>query len=98
MKMEKTMDKKVGAKVGPKPEGKGMGKRTGVFIIDESVPTEKEREMMRQQVRERKMDEGTARGVAPYEREMEVRGYKKGGSVSRGNGCAIRGVKKCKMY
>ena len=94
------MDKRMGNKMGPKPEGKGMGAkpRTSVFIIDESEPTEKEREMMRQQMRERKMDEGTARGVAPYEREMEIRGYKKGGSVSRGNGCAIRGTKKCKMY
>ncbi len=24
--------------------------------------------------------------------------FKEGGMVSKGNGCAIRGVKKCKMY
>lgn len=78
----------------------GKMKKSGAFVVvvDESKPTPEEREMMRQQVRERKMDEGTAKGVAPYEREMEMRGYKKGGMVSRGNGCAIRGTKKCKMY
>lgn len=66
----------------------------GVFLIEgddyEPEPTEKEKEMMRQQVRERKMDEGTARGAAQY-------GFAKGGMVSKGNGCAVRGVKKCKI-
>lgn len=70
-------------------------KKAGVFIIEEPEPTEKEKEMMRQQVRERKMDEGTARGAAQY--ESEARPFKKGGMVSKGNGCAIRGVKKCKI-
>jgi hypothetical protein len=83
------------------PSGKeGKMKKSGAYVVvvDESKPTPDELVRMKQQERERKMDEGTARGVAPYEREMEVRGYKKGGSVSRGNGCAIRGTKKCKMY
>jgi hypothetical protein len=66
----------------------------GVFIVEkdeyEPEPTEKEKEMMRRQVRERKMDEGTARGAAQFE-------YAKGGMVTKGNGCAVRGVKKCKM-
>jgi hypothetical protein len=83
----------------------------GVFIVEkdeyEPEPTEKEKEMMRQMVRERKMDQGTEQGANQYEdTKMPVKkamggmvsGYSKGGAVTKGNGCAIRGVKKCKMY
>jgi hypothetical protein len=71
---------------------KSTKKQVGTFIVDDSEPTEKEREMMRQQVRERKMDEGTARGAAQYE------GFKKGGLVTtKGQGCCVRGKKPCKV-
>ena len=87
-------------------------KKAGVFIVkdtemDDSEPTEKEKEMMRQMERERKMDADTERGANQYQdTRMPVKkamggmvpGYAKGGAVSKGNGCAIRGVKKCKMY
>jgi hypothetical protein len=84
-------------------------KKAGAFIVEmsDAEPTEKEKEMMRQMVRERKMDEGTERGANQYEdTKLPVKkamggmvpGYAKGGVVTKGNGCAIRGVKKCKMY
>lgn len=83
-------------------------KKTQVYIdpMDDSEPTEKEKEMMRQMLREKKMDEGTNRGANQYKdtRILEekakggmVPGYSKGGSVSKGNGIAIRGIRKCKM-
>ena len=95
-----------------KPAAKKLGemtKKAGAFIVemDEAEPTEKEKEMMRQMLREKKMDEDTNRGANQYEdtklpvkRAMGgmVPGYAKGGVVTKGNGCAIRGVKKCKMY
>jgi hypothetical protein len=87
-------------------------KKAGVFVVkdtemDDSEPTAKEKEMMRQQMRERKMDEDTERGANQYEdTRMPIKkamggmvpGYAKGGVVTKGNGIAIRGVKKCKMY
>ena len=90
---------------------KTVGKTTALSsmaknIIDPDEPTEKEKEMMRQMLREKKMDEGTNRGANQYKdtRILEekakggmVPGYSKGGSVSKGNGVAIRGIRKCKM-
>jgi hypothetical protein len=84
-------------------------KKAGAFVVemDDAEPTEKEKEMMRQMVRERKMDQDIERGANQYEdtklpinkaKGGMVSGYAKGGSVTKGNGCAIRGVKKCKMY
>jgi hypothetical protein len=84
-------------------------KKAGAFIVEmnDAEPTEKEKEMMRQMVRERKMEQGTEQGANQYEdTKMPVKkamggmvsGYSKGGAVTKGNGCAIRGVKKCKMY
>jgi hypothetical protein len=88
---------------------KPAAKKTGAFIVemDEAVPTEAEAARMRQMLREKKMDEDTERGANQYEDTKMpqkkamggmVSGYAKGGMVSKGNGIAIRGIKKCKMY
>lgn len=67
-------------------------------IIDPDEPTPTEVEMMRQKQRERKMDEGTERGANQYEDTRMPIKKAKGGMVSKGNGIAIRGTRKCKMY
>jgi hypothetical protein len=81
-------------------------KKAGVFVIkstktmDESEPTAAEKARMRQRMREEEMDKGTDRGAAQYEGPdfpVPVR-KAKGGMVTKGNGCAIRGVKKYKSY
>jgi hypothetical protein len=81
-------------------------KKAGVFVVkttkmmDESEPTEAEKARMRQRMREEEMDKGTDRGAAQYEGPdfpVPVR-KAKGGMVTKGNGCAIRGVKKFKSY
>ena len=79
---------KMGAMVAP------MAKAT----MDEAEPTEKEKEMMRQMERERKMDADTERGANQYEDTRLPIKKAKGGMVSKGNGIAIRGTRKCKMY
>ena len=76
----------------PEKAAKSSQKEVGMYTVDESEPTEKEKAWMRQQVRDRKMDEGTARGAAQYE------GYNKGGLVTtKGQGCCVRGKKPCKI-
>lgn len=91
---------------------KPAAKKAGVFIVkdaemDDSKPSAEEAAKMRQMLREKKMDEDTERGANQYEDTKMpqkkamggmVSGYAKGGMVSKGNGCAIRGIKKCKMY
>lgn len=68
-------------------------------IVDESVPTEKELKEMQRITEERKMDEDTNRGATRPKRLDYVEPFKDGGMVSkgRGNGIAIRGIRKCKM-
>jgi hypothetical protein len=82
-------------------------KKTGVFIVkktaktDDAEPTEAEIAKMRQRMKDEAMDEGTYKGALQYESsDFPVPPIKraKGGMVTKGNGCAIRGVKKHKSY
>jgi hypothetical protein len=68
-------------------------------IVDESVPTEKEQKMLEQMKKEMDMDRGTDRGATRPKRLDYAEPFKDGGMVSkgRGNGIAIRGIRKCKM-
>lgn len=87
---------------GGKVDKKGaMGKMAApmaTVVMDSDEPSKAELEMMRKTVRERKMDEGTERGANQYEDTAMPVKKAKGGMVSKGNGCAIRGTRKCKMY
>lgn len=68
-------------------------------IVDDSVPTEKEQKMLEQMQmdadEQRKMDRAATRP----KRLDYAEPFKDGGMVSkgRGNGIAIRGIRKCKM-
>ena len=67
-------------------------------VMDSDEPSKEELEMMRKTVRERKMDADTERGANQYEDTRLPIKKAKGGMVSKGNGIAIRGTRKCKMY
>jgi hypothetical protein len=69
-------------------------------VIDPDEPTAEEKARMRQRIKEEEMDEGTRKGAKQYEGpDFPVPVYKaKGGMVTKGNGIAIRGTRKCKMY
>jgi hypothetical protein len=73
-------------------------KQVGNFVVDDSEPTEKELKMLQQMKKERDMDRNTERGATRPRRLDYVEPFKKGGMVTKGNGCAVRGVKKFKTY
>lgn len=68
-------------------------------IVDDSMPTEKERKMLEQMKKDMDMDRNTERGATRPKRLDYAEPFKDGGMVSkgRGNGIAIRGIRKCKM-
>jgi hypothetical protein len=68
-------------------------------MVDESMPTEKEQRMLKQMKEEMDMDRNTNRGATQSRRLDYAEPFKDGGMVSksRGNGIAIRGIRKCKM-
>jgi hypothetical protein len=68
------------------------------IVMNSDEPTPEELKMMRQKERERKMDADTERGANQYEDTRLPIKKAKGGMVSKGNGIAIRGTRKCKMY
>jgi hypothetical protein len=68
-------------------------------IVDESVPTEKEQKMLEQIKKDMDQQRDENRGATRPKRLDYVEPFKDGGMVSkgRGNGIAIRGIRKCKM-
>jgi 3-isopropylmalate dehydratase small subunit len=90
-------------KNGGKVTKKGTAKKAvpmATVVIETDEPTPKELARMRQRMKEKEMDEGTYRGAKQYEGpDFPVPVNKaKGGMVTKGNGIAIRGTRKCKMY
>jgi hypothetical protein len=90
-------------KNGGKVTKKGTMKKAvpmATVVVETDEPTAEEKARMRQRIKEEEMDEGTRKGAKQYEGpDFPVPVYKaKGGMVTKGNGIAIRGTRKCKMY
>jgi hypothetical protein len=68
--------------------------------LTQTSPLRKKKQECVKRIKEEEMDEGTRKGAKQYEGpDFPVPVQKaKGGMVTKGNGIAIRGTRKCKMY
>lgn len=68
-------------------------------IVDDSVPTEKEQKILEQMQKDMDEQQKMDRAATRPKKLDYAEPFKDGGMVSkgRGNGIAIRGIRKCKM-